>query len=463
MANIDGLPVNSAVTHAEFMSRTEDTSTTGKVDFNNTTDSTAPTDGSIHTAGGLGVEKSLNVGLNASVSGELIVGGETTLNDTLNASNIIAADVSANTLLASGNIVSSSGNISGGNFSAAGTITSLVSVAAPQINAGDIDATGDVSAATINTTGNVTVGGNLIVNGTTTTVNSTNVSTVDKNITINQGGNDASSEGSGFTVDRTGTDGSLIYKDASATKWAAGSLGSEVDLVGTTSTQTLTNKTISGASNTITNISLTTGVTGVLPVSNGGTGQSTYSVGDLLYASATNVLSNLSPGTAGHLLTSNGAGVAPSYQAPPSAAYTTKFVYARHTTGQAYTANQTATLVYNSELEDPSNLYNNTTGTFTADENGFYVCFATAALTTTLGTQQTIALMSLFNGSVAGIGYYNTETTGGGTPTRQCQLLSAGRLTTGQTIVVQFINNGQSNSITTTAEHNVLIIYKVGS
>ena len=40
---------------------------------------------------------------------------------------------------------------------------SLVSVAAPQINAGDIDATGDVSAATINTTGNVTVGGNLIV------------------------------------------------------------------------------------------------------------------------------------------------------------------------------------------------------------------------------------------------------------------------------------------------------------
>lgn len=253
MANIDGLPVNSAVTHAEFMSRTEDTSTTGKVDFNNTTDSTTSADGSIHTAGGLGVEKSLNVGLNANVSGELIVGGETTLNDTLNASNIIAADVSANTLLASGNIVSSSGNISGGNFSAAGAITSLVSVSAPQINAGDIDATGDVSAATINTTGNVTVGGNLIVNGTTTTVNSTNVSTVDKNITINQGGNDASSEGAGLTVDRAGTDGSLIYKDASATKWAAGSLGSEVDLVGTTSTQTLTNKTLTS------------------PVSNGGT------------------------------------------------------------------------------------------------------------------------------------------------------------------------------------------------
>lgn len=37
------------------------------------------------------------------------------------------------------------------------------------------------------------------------------------------------------------------------------------------STQTFTNKTISGASNTISNVSLTAGVTGTLPVANGGT------------------------------------------------------------------------------------------------------------------------------------------------------------------------------------------------
>lgn len=42
-------------------------------------------------------------------------------------------------------------------------------------------------------------------------------------------------------------------------------------LVDIDSTQTLTNKTISGVSNTITNVSLTTAVTGVLPVANGGT------------------------------------------------------------------------------------------------------------------------------------------------------------------------------------------------
>lgn len=41
--------------------------------------------------------------------------------------------------------------------------------------------------------------------------------------------------------------------------------------------QTLTNKTISGSSNTITNVSLTAGVTGTLPVASGGTGATTLS------------------------------------------------------------------------------------------------------------------------------------------------------------------------------------------
>lgn len=43
----------------------------------------------------------------------------------------------------------------------------------------------------------------------------------------------------------------------------------------TDGTATLTNKTISGASNTITNVSLTTGVTGTLPIANGGTNATT--------------------------------------------------------------------------------------------------------------------------------------------------------------------------------------------
>lgn len=46
-------------------------------------------------------------------------------------------------------------------------------------------------------------------------------------------------------------------------------------LAGIAATQTLTNKTIAGGSNTITGLSLTTAVTGVLPIANGGTNSST--------------------------------------------------------------------------------------------------------------------------------------------------------------------------------------------
>lgn len=73
----------------------------------------------------------------------------------------------------------------------------------------------------------------------------------------------------------TGTTRTLTAPDANTT------------IVGTDTTQTLTNKTISGASNTITNVSLTTGVTGTLPIANGGTNG----------ASATSGFNNLSPTT----------------------------------------------------------------------------------------------------------------------------------------------------------------------
>jgi hypothetical protein len=43
--------------------------------------------------------------------------------------------------------------------------------------------------------------------------------------------------------------------------------------------QTLTNKTISGASNTITNLPLSTAVTGTLPIANGGTGLTAFGTG----------------------------------------------------------------------------------------------------------------------------------------------------------------------------------------
>ncbi len=111
-----------------------------------------------------------------------------------------------------------------------------------------ISATGDDTNINLVLTpkgsGVVNVTGDLTVDGTTTTINSTTLDVDDKNITISKGGNDAASEGAGITVERTSTDGSIIYKDASATKFAIGAVGSEDDVVGLTATQTMTNKTL---------------------------------------------------------------------------------------------------------------------------------------------------------------------------------------------------------------------------
>jgi hypothetical protein len=62
--------------------------------------------------------------------------------------------------------------------------------------------------------------------------------------------------------------------------------------VGTTDTQTLTNKTISGASNTLSNISLSTSVTGTLPIGNGGTGASTLAGANIATLTGTETLTN---------------------------------------------------------------------------------------------------------------------------------------------------------------------------
>jgi hypothetical protein len=55
----------------------------------------------------------------------------------------------------------------------------------------------------------------------------------------------------------------------------------------------------------------------------GGTGQTSYTTGDLLYASGSTALSKLAAGTSTYVLTANGAGVAPTWQAPASSGIST--------------------------------------------------------------------------------------------------------------------------------------------
>ena len=63
-------------------------------------------------------------------------------------------------------------------------------------------------------------------------------------------------------------------------------------------------------------VTLTTDVTGTLPVGNGGTGLGSYTTGQLLYASGASTIAGLADVATGSVLASGGVGVAPSYIAP---------------------------------------------------------------------------------------------------------------------------------------------------
>jgi hypothetical protein len=92
---------------------------------------------------------------------------------------------------------------------------------------------------------------------------------------------------------------------------------------------TLTNKTISGASNTLT-VRAASDITGQLPIANGGTGASSKSAafdalspmsagGDLIYGGASGTATRLANGSSGNVLTSQGSTNAPIWAAPAAA------------------------------------------------------------------------------------------------------------------------------------------------
>jgi hypothetical protein len=60
-------------------------------------------------------------------------------------------------------------------------------------------------------------------------------------------------------------------------------------------------------------VGLTTHISGTLPVANGGTNITAYTIGDIIYASTAGVLSSLADVATGNAIISGGVGVAPSY------------------------------------------------------------------------------------------------------------------------------------------------------
>ena len=140
-------------------------------------------------------------------------------------------------------------------------LTDIVGDVTPQLggnldlNSNDITGTGN-----INTTGNLTISGDLTVNGTTTTINSTTISVDDKNIELGATASptDLTADGGGITL-KGSTDHTLNWVN-STDAWTSSehlnlATGKEYKINNTSLkdvSETLTNKTINSASNTIT-------------------------------------------------------------------------------------------------------------------------------------------------------------------------------------------------------------------
>jgi hypothetical protein len=163
--------------------------------------------------------------------------------------------------------------------------------------------TGNVESLSVSTVRTMLSISNVENTALSTWAGSTNITTLG---TIATGTWNATAIGvtKGGTGLTTTTQGDILYADAS---------NSIAKLAKNTSATRYLSNTGTTNNPAWAQIDLTNGVTGALPAANGGTGQSSYTTGDILYASAATTVSKLADVATGNALISGGVGAAPSW------------------------------------------------------------------------------------------------------------------------------------------------------
>jgi hypothetical protein len=183
------------------------------------------------------------------------------------------------------------------------------------------------------------------------------------------------------TLTFTGTDTSSVAFGAGGTVvYSGGALG-------TPSSGTLTNCTFPTLNQNTSGTAA--GLSTTLVATSGGTGQSSYAVGDILYASTSTALSKLADVATGNALISGGIGVAPSYG---------KIGLTTHISGTLAVANGgtgvTSSTGTGNVVLSASPTF---TGTLTGSVGSFSSTMATGALTVTGAITATTSITSYFS------------------------------------------------------------------
>lgn len=194
----------------------------------------------------------------------------------------------------------------------AGTVTS-VAFSGPNNSIFPISGSPVTSSGTL-TMGYTGASGSLLYASATNTVNNLAIGSTGQVLTVSAGGLP------------TWSAPSTIYPGAGIANSTGSAWGTSYSTTGSgtvvalaTSPAFTTPQLGTPSSGTLTNcigLPLNTGVTGTLPAANGGTAQSSWTTGDLLYASATNTLSKRGIGSDGQVLTVS-SGV-PTWSTPSS-------------------------------------------------------------------------------------------------------------------------------------------------
>ena len=143
------------------------------------------------------------------------------------------------------------------------------------------------------------------------------------NLTVGRNGNNIADVAQDLVCDISGASVQFVYNSSGTASWEVfaqigGNGGTAVTLTGT---QTLTNKTLtapvltapvlgtpaSGLATNLTGLPLSTGVTGTLPVANGGTSLTTLTANNVILGNGASAPTFVAPSSSGNVLTSNGS------------------------------------------------------------------------------------------------------------------------------------------------------------